>query len=193
MSPVTPITRMPECPTDSDLIGQYRENGEVSALRTLLERYESSLLGFLIKTLRQRQDAEDALQEAFCKAIKGLPTYRDNQQFKSWIFRIARNEAMNVIRKRGKHELRENVEPTAVEESPSAQETLIRREDAALLERAIARLPEGERRVVIMRLQNNLPFKEIAAIEGCSINTVLGRMHNAKRRLRRQLDPPLSS
>lgn len=173
--------------SDSELIRIYLETKEVEHLRVLFERYESQLLGYLIRILNHRQDAEDALQEAFCKAIRGLPNYKETNQFKAWIHRIAHNEAMNLIRKRGRIREEPEILENAEAEGSDVSAQLIRQEDQQLLEQAIARLPEAERRVVLMRLKSDLPFKEIAQIESCSINTVLGRMHNAKTRLRAQL------
>lgn len=173
---------------DGELIRKYLETKDVSHVRVLFERYESQLLGYLIRLLQNRHDAEDALQEAFCKALRALPDYRESNQFKSWIYRIAHNEAMNILRSRGKVELQ--AEPIESEVSGYANDAtveMIQREDLEQLEQAIAELPDAERRVVIMRMKSGLAFKEIAVIEGCSINTVLGRMHNAKGRLSEKL------
>lgn len=174
--------------SDAELIQKYLETKDVVHVRTLLERYESQLLGYLIRILNGRHDAEDALQETFCKALRALPKYRESNQFKSWIYRIAHNEAMNVIRARGRVELREQpVEPEATDLANAATD-LIAREDLDQLEDAITQLPDAERRVVMMRMKSDLAFKEIAKIENCSINTVLGRMHNAKKRLRELME-----
>lgn len=69
----------------------------------------------------------------------------------------------------------------------SARETAANRDDLALLELAIANLPDAEREVLILRLQSDLPFREIAELTGAPLNTVLGRMHNTRRRLREVL------
>lgn len=172
---------------DSELIRKYLETKDVEHLRVLFERYESQLLGYLIRILNHRQDAEDALQEAFCKAIRALPKYQETNQFKAWIHRIAHNEAMNLLRRRQRIQDEPEVLERAEAEGGDVASQLIQQEDLQLLDRAIEELPDVERRVVMMRLKSDLPFKEIAKIEGCSINTVLGRMHNAKSRLRTKL------
>ncbi|MEM7010088.1 MAG: sigma-70 family RNA polymerase sigma factor [Verrucomicrobiota bacterium] len=168
---------------DASLICRFRQDGDTLAIRTLFERYESQLKGYLMRILSSPHDAEDALQEAFCKALKSLSGYRESNRFKSWLFRIAHNEAMNIIRRRGRTELREEP-PEPNDSMDDASTTLMQREDHQALETAIRDLPETERRVVLLRMKSGLTFKEIAELECCSINTVLGRMHNAKKRLR---------
>ncbi len=163
----------------------------MDAVETLFGRYQDPIYGFLVSMLRESHDAEDVLQETFFKALRGLKNYREQQQFKAWIYRIARNEALTLIRKRSRMTPQEDpyqaAQMTEVDPSVQPREQVEKAEALESLEAALAELPAVEREVVLLRIKADIPFKEIAALMDCSVNTVLGRMHNAKKRLRRFL------
>ncbi len=179
---------------DRNLIRRYCENGDPRAAAQLFERYEDGLYNFIWQMLRHQQDAEDATQEAIRKALAALPRYEPRFAFKTWLYRIGRNEAINVIRKRKRLVVHESPEELAdADESltdsgdPQAKLDALERRDA--LRAAIAQLPDVEREVLILRFQDEVPFKEIAKITAAPLGTVLARMHNAKKRLKRILQP----
>ena len=84
---------------DEDAEVRRAASGDEGAMRTLIERYEESLFGFLFRRLENRADAADCTQEVFLKMIRSLPTYQPRRQFRAWLFTIARNESLNWIRK----------------------------------------------------------------------------------------------
>ncbi len=180
---------------DSTLIRKFRQDGDREAARELLEKYERPLFNFLWQMLRHTQDSEDALQETFGKALRSLPNYREESHFKSWLYRIGHNEALNVIRRRKR--LIYDPSPDSLQPAPVISEelngadALDAKERSDSLNDAIAGLPDVEREVVVLRLQSNLPFKEIAEITASPLGTVLARMHNAKKRLKEALTPAL--
>lgn len=183
--------------SDGQLIARFRDRNDLQAVEQLFQRYQDAVFGFLVSMLKEPHDAEDALQETFCRAIGGLQNYREQQHFKAWLFRIARNEAVTIIRKRRRVSLHEDpyqaAEIAEVDSTDLPVEKLTREEVYQSLEEALKQLPAAEREVVVLRLQSDVPFKEIASLMDCSINTVLGRMHNAKKRLRHLLlaDQPI--
>ena len=173
---------------DMTLINNYCAHGDVSAAATLLGRYERGLYNFLWQTVRHHQDAEDAKQETICKALGALPQFRQQCQFKTWLYRIGHNEAINIVRRRKRLEIHESPErcldaspETAINATPSDQ--LLQSERVAALQDAIAKLPIQERQVVLLRMQEEMPFKEIARVINAPLGTVLGRMRNARQRL----------
>ena len=136
------------------------------------------------------------MQETFRKALRALPNYREENHFKSWLFRIGRNEAIDIIRRRRRTIVAEAPEEYLggvqdIESLPGARELIEERESLEALTRAIALLPEKEKEVVAMRTQGELSFKEIAEIVGAPIGTVLARMHAAKKRLKSLLNTEL--
>ena len=92
-----PTRRMKD---DDQLVCDYLKTGETGAIRELFSAYEDRLFRYLWQMLRHQQDCEDTLQETFRKALKALPGYRHENHFKSWLFRIGHNCALDVIRKR---------------------------------------------------------------------------------------------
>ena len=183
----------PDAVEDSALINQFCRTGDLRAANELLGRYERELYNYLWQMLRHTQDSEDALQESFVKALRALPRYREEGHFKSWLFRIGHNEGLNIIRKRKKStELQKAASQSDQESSEAAPEETTAHERASALHDAIGELPETERQVVVMRLQSEMPFREIASVLDTPLGTVLARMHNAKRRLKALLEPTLS-
>lgn len=181
---------------DSFFIRKYCNEGDGDAAIELLKRYERPLYQFIWQMLQQQQDCEDVMQETFRKALRALPDYREENHFKSWLFRIGRNEAIDIIRRRRRTIVAEAPEEYlgGVEDIvslPGPRELIEEKESVQALMRAIALLPEKEKEVVAMRTQGELSFKEIAKIVGAPIGTVLARMHAAKKKLKSLLNTEL--
>jgi len=173
---------------EARLIKNLRDDNDRDSARALLQSYEQPLFHYIYRMLGHHQDAEDALSETFTKVLRGLLSerYQEQQQFKAWIYRIARNEAINIIRRRERTTVQEDPAEHVPDPSPASAvaEAVMNVELKKLLWDAIATLPTGEREVLVLRLKSDLSFREIAEITGSALNTVLGRMHNAKKRLR---------
>ncbi|MCK5145471.1 sigma-70 family RNA polymerase sigma factor [bacterium] len=166
------------------------QKGSDKAFNKLYDRYERPLFSYLLKMLNNKQIAEDVFQQTWMKVIKALPEYREQQRFGSWLFGIAHHAAIDQIRKTGKQLVDEFASET-LDEIDAGAETpdtiLIKDEDSARLYEAVEQLPVAQRSVILMRLHGEISFKEIADIEKCSINTVLGRMHYAIANLKKVL------
>ena len=184
---------------DDERIEAWRSRGNGAALQGLLEPHEAGIFAFMMRMLCQRQDAEDATQLAFSKAVAaiGEGQYQARGSFKSWLFQIACNEARGLLRKRkrrsevglegGMGEEQRSWDPPDMQ-SLTPMDELVRGERVAALKAAVERLPQAEREVVALRLQLDCTFAEIAEITATPLGTVLGRMRNATRRLRRDLE-----
>ena len=171
-------------------LAAYRQ-GQVEALGKLVEHYRRPLFGFILRMTEGREDAEEIFQEVWFRVIKNQHRYK-HKSFKSWLFKIAHNLIIDRARKRKPvvdlnvaSQNGEDVLETRVEAGglTSAQEI-----DAGILGQRIAaavrQLPDSQREVFLMRSEGDLPFKEIARIQGTSINTALARMHYAVHKLR---------
>ncbi len=178
---------------ENEWLAQYRA-GDVSALGKLVEFYRRPLFGFILKMTEGHGDAEEVFQEVWFRAIRKLDTYKP-KSFLSWLFRIAHNLIIDQARKQkpavslqekqqeGDLSLEERIE--APERGPATNFgglDLGRR-----IDEAVQALPEEQREVFLMRTKVNLPFKEIAKIQGTSINTALARMQYALEKLRTSL------
>jgi RNA polymerase sigma-70 factor, ECF subfamily len=160
----------------------------------LVEHYRRPLYAFLYKMLEGRAaDADEVFQEVWFRVIKNVERYED-QSFLSWLFRIAHNLIIDRARRtkmtvdlRDGHEdglpLEERLpSPKLGPESEAAGRDLGTR-----IRAAVARLPDEQREVFLMRTEADIPFKEIAKMQKTSINTALARMHYAVLKLREEL------
>ncbi|MGC9327152.1 MAG: RNA polymerase sigma factor [Candidatus Hinthialibacter sp.] len=176
----------------SVLFLRYREEGDTSAFQTLMDQLHVPIYNYLLRLLRNRDDAEDALQEVWFKAIRQRDRYNEQGQFTSWIYRIAHNHCIDIFRRRGRrieeYEQKSGEEGNMLDRiaaaDPSPRETLSEKEQMAALEEAVAQLPEAIREVYILRAIHDIPFKEIAEIQNSPLGTVLSRMHQAVRFLK---------
>jgi RNA polymerase sigma-70 factor (ECF subfamily) len=172
--------------TDAQLISNYLA-GDERAFEELYSRYRKQVYSYLNRMLPgQASTVDDLYQKTWIKVIDNLAKYRDENRFIAYLLRIARNQAIDHIRRR-KYEI--PVEPEHVERSgqlahPGAG--VEKREIITAIADAVERLPLEQREVFIMRRQD-VPFKEIAEVQGVSINTVLGRMRYAMENLRSSL------
>lgn len=173
----------------------FRTTGDPAAAERLFLRYEARLYGFVHRMLGHPHDAEDIVQRTFQKAYRALDRFEGDAYFKSWLFRIGRNEAINYIHKRNRRNQRQvsNDQLALVQpgDDEDAYALLDQKERARALHEAILLLPDAEREVVLLRLEANLSFREISEMHDLPIGTVLARMHRAKGRLRNLLQPAL--
>lgn len=172
-------------------IAAYRK-GDIDALGKLVEHFRRPLYAFILNMLQGRGDPEDVFQEVWLKAIQHFDRYRDHQ-FLSWLFRIAHNLIIDRFRREKKENRAEERDPDPAGEGliaslPARGPTPDRQSAHADLghriNAALAALPDDQREVFLMRTEGDVPFKEIAAIQGATLNTVLSRMHYALQKLR---------
>ena len=178
--------------TDEQLVKLY-EDGNDSAFDILLERYQQVLFNYILAIIHDEDKANDIFQDTFYKAIVCIRSHRytENGKFQAWIMRIARNliidsvrhnrPVVDVVDDKEHAQLLNNLSYAVgnVEMEYHNEHTM------AELEEMINLLPEPQQEVVRMRIYENRPFKEIAELTNCSINTALGRMRYAVLNLRR--------
>jgi RNA polymerase sigma-70 factor, ECF subfamily len=173
---------------DAELVGRARD-GDVHAYEELVARYQSIAYRTAWLVTRDAGEAEDATQEAFVKAYYALPRFRREAPFRPWILRIVANEAKN----RGRSSRRRTaltLRAAAAEPgdaAPSPEAAALAREDAEALARALARLPERDRLVIVYRHLFDLSEAETAAALDVRRGTVKSRLSRAMTRLRREL------
>lgn len=179
--------------SDHDLLADYRA-GDAQALGRLVERYRRPLFGFILNMTEGRQDAEEIFQETWFRAIRGFDTYREHKLL-SWLFRIAHNLVIDHARKmRPVSEAPRDTERAEDDPVNRLPDTAVRpdaqahgRDLGARIRGATAQLPAEQREVFLLRMNANMPFKEIAKLQGTSINTALARMQYALAKLRDEL------
>lgn len=187
-------------PTDEDLITAYLEEDDQDAFRTLVERHQDQVFGYLMGMVKNRAIAHDLFQETFLRVVEAMQdrrgSYTHKGQWLSWVMRIARNAAIDYIRKQKKWADVSNDEEddgrsfwdTLSDDAPTADEKLHRAEQRAWLDEHIEQLSPEQREVLLLRQETDLTFREIAELTDVSINTALGRMRYALKNLRRMME-----
>ncbi|MDA9924588.1 RNA polymerase sigma factor [Verrucomicrobiales bacterium] len=179
--------------SDRSLIECYLGQGDDQAGEALIQRHAKSVYRFVFSILGNMEDSEDVCQQAFTRAFSALPAYRDEDRFRSWLFRIAKNEALGLLRKKG---ARPQIERELSEQdlgAPSTAEEVQSRGSVAAIASAVQELPPAEREVVFLRMREGLSFREIAELTDAPLGTVLSRMSKARERLRKSLMPILGA
>lgn len=180
---------------DEDLIVTYLE-GEDSAFELLVQRHLKLVYSFVFRFVGNEKDAEDIVQETFIKAWKNLKNYsRQSSRFKTWLMHIARNTAIDYLRKKqyvpfskleGEDEtgwFAENLP----DEASLPEELLAHKGDAEDLERAMLEISPVYREVLLLYYGSDLTFEEAATISGISANTLKSRHRRAVAELRKLL------
>jgi len=175
---------------DIELIRSYLD-GNADAFDVLYGRYRQKLYGYLRNLLRgQDALADDLFQKTWLKAIDGLAKYEDQEKFSAWLFRIAYHLALDTFRsvkRKAEEKFDESLELVlAAPASSDADQPLQNRELANAISEAVSELPPEMRAVFLMR-KEDIPFRKIAEIQKCSVNTCLARMQYALKKLRIKL------
>jgi RNA polymerase sigma-70 factor (ECF subfamily) len=165
--------------------------GNTRAFEQLLNKHLSPVYRFIFQMARDREAADDIVQETFIKAWKHLADFDREKSFKTWLFTIAKRTAFDHFKKKKAlpfSAFDDGEGGTAFEEVGDEQalpdELLAREEAAADLDRALARLPEGSRTILLLAYREDLSLQEIAEILGEPYNTVKSRHNRAIRKLR---------
>jgi RNA polymerase sigma-70 factor (ECF subfamily) len=179
---------------DAELIHAY-VNGDERAFDVLVSRYVGPMYRFLFRMVRNAQTAEDLSQETFVKVWRYIKRYDKTKSFKAWIFAIARNTALDALRKK------DPITFTALEREdangedmnlaidiedarPLPDEVAIQAETAEALDRMLARLPPKQQAVILLHNAEGLTFQEIGDALHESLNTVKSRYRRAVERLK---------
>ena len=142
----------------------------------------------LRRMVSSHEDADDLLQEVFLKVWTALPSFRGGSSVSTWVWRIATNEALNFLRReKVRAALRFTSIDAELERKVLADPYFNGTEAERNLSRAVARLPEKQRQVFIMRYWDDLPYEEISAITGTSVGALKASYHLAQEKIRLNL------
>ena len=179
---------------DAILVQQYITGNEL-ALSQLIERHKSRIYGFIYSKLNDRDLCDDIFQDTFIKVIRTLKTktYNEEGKFLPWVIRIAHNLIVDHYRKNKKMPMTRETETYSIFEfikdnSSTIEGQLITEQVEVDLKRLIEELPNDQKEVLVMRMYEDLSFKEISEQTGVSINTALGRMRYALMNLRKLIE-----
>jgi RNA polymerase sigma-70 factor, ECF subfamily len=183
---------------DSDhglLTGAKR--GDARAFEELVLRHRRKAFAVALRVMKNREDAEDVVQESFHKAFLHLDRFHEDSQFSTWLTRITLNEAFAVLRRRRRisevppltsDDSVNSVLETFVDQRPDPEECYWRRERAAILTKAIKQLGPIIRRTILLRDIEDRSIAETAQMLDTSISAVKSRVFRGRRELSGTMD-----
>lgn len=169
--------------SEEELINRCR-NGDREAFSKLMLSYKDKLYGYIFRFTYSKPTSDDILQDVLIKIWKGFRKYDEKKKFSAWIFTIAHNTIIDHSKTKRNYELMENFELLQSASSSNPHESFVKEEREQILEIALISLPEKQREVFVLRKNSGMTFKEIAELTGEPLNTVLGHMHYAVKKLR---------
>jgi RNA polymerase sigma-70 factor, ECF subfamily len=168
--------------TDNQVMLDVRD-GKIEKLAILFERHHVALYNFFLRLTGSRPMAEDLVQDVFTRILKYRTTYAGDDRFSVWMFKIARNAHIDTLRK---HRDVESLEDRAWEvagSEPAPEDRVTRESEAALMSKALGKLPAKKKEILVLSRFQNMKYREIAELMGCPIGTVKGLVHRAIRDL----------
>ena len=179
---------------DALLVKNYVE-GDEKALTILINRHQLKIFGFIYSKISDRDISNDIFQDTFIKVIKTLKSraYNEEGKFLPWVMRIAHNLIIDHFRKNKKMPMFRETEEFSIfsimsDDSLTIENQIIKEQVEFDIKKLIEGLPADQKEVLIMRMYQDMSFKEISEITGVSINTALGRMRYALMNMRKVIE-----
>jgi RNA polymerase sigma factor (sigma-70 family) len=189
VSVVAELERVSGTDDESVLIGRC-QGGDRQAFEALFHLYRDDVFRFSYLVVRDASLAQDVVQEAFLKVFRSIEKFQFRSSFKSWLYRVAVNEAITLLRRR---KVKEDLDPTPDSQRAQSavgardwqpEEAALESEERAALRSAIGQLDPVHRTVVVLKYFHEFSDTEIAAVIGCPAGTVKSRLHRARELLR---------
>ena len=184
-------------PSETSLVHAAKD-GDLSAFEELIRRYDRKVIRIAFHITHNQEDAEDAAQDAFLKAFRGLVQFEEKSRFSTWLFRIAVNESLMKVRQRRGFQVvsieqDNNEDPDAlpleiVDWSPNPEQLYSQSELREILAKALRGLSSNYRTVFLLRDVEGLSIEETAEVLNLSISAVKARLMRARLRLRERLN-----
>ncbi len=186
-----------EVETDDLTLVRRCQNGELDAYEVLVVRYQQRVYNVLYGIVRNAGDAEELCQEAFVKAWRSLKHFKGDSSFYTWIYRIATNLGIDKKRRAARHgtvgfddAIKSDDNPVAdtlASKEVTPRKHAERGELRAAIDAAIEKLSPDHRAVFVLYELEGMDYKDIARTVGCSLGTVMSRLHYARLNLQKML------
>ncbi len=180
---------MSEPAPDDELVRRYLA-GDAGAFSTLMQRHQQRVYSVCLRVLGNRDDAADAVQDAFLSALRKLGQFRGDSLFTTWLYRVAVNACYDILRKRRRQpmlHLAEDPDGPSREEGPAAldhADEVVGTADAAA---ALALVPEEFRVTLVLADVHDMAYEEISRVLDVPIGTVKSRVHRGRLALARAM------
>jgi len=175
--------------TDTQRIALGLRHHDLALLESLVEQYQYRLARYLIHLLGRRDAVDDLIQDTWLRVLERGSTYDGTSRFEPWLFRIARNLAIDTTRKHQNLSLDSkeddrDAQPTPTSNQPSPFTLAARTQDAERLARSLETLEPVHREALVLRFQEDLSLQEISTITGAPVSTVASRIYRGLATLR---------
>jgi RNA polymerase sigma-70 factor, ECF subfamily len=172
---------------ESDLIKEFKK-GDPSAFEALVRKYQDRIYNLCLYMLQDPQDAQDAAQDVFLKAYRGLKDFRPDSSIYTWLYRIAVNACLDYKKKSRRQAFRsEPLTQDLPSDEPFPEQVYESREIPHSVRLALQKLPEKLRAAILLREIEELSYEEIAKVLGTSVGTVKSRISRGREELRHLL------
>jgi RNA polymerase sigma-70 factor (ECF subfamily) len=183
---------------DQELVKSYVGGNEL-ALQFLLEKHQSQIFHYILSKIKNRDLSNDIFQDTFIKVIRTLKSgnYNEEGKFLPWVMRIAHNLVIDHFRRESKVRFVSesssssdefNVFSLIKDDGLNVEQQMSKNELEAQVANFIDYLPENQKDILVMRIYQDMSFKEIAELKDISINTALGRMRYAVMNIRKLME-----
>ncbi len=163
--------------------------GDREAFDELVRRHQKPLYSLLYRMVSDPDDAADILQKTFVKAFTGIGAFERRSSFRTWLYQIAINLAKNLYRDRSRA-AKVSLDDVIIRRDPKTLDSLIKKETRDRLYQALSTLPEKQRLTVMLRVQQQRTFVEIAGIMKCSVGTSKANYHHGVQKLKMMFKEP---
>lgn len=172
---------------EDERLAAQAQTGDRQAFTLLVRRYQERVFRFILRMSGVRDEAMDLTQETFMKAYQALPAWRPEARFGTWLFQIARNVTLDLLRRRRTVEfipldtgLPDGAALDPQDAAPLPEEQLADKQRIQLLERALCELPVEQREILLLRELESMSYADIAATLNIEAGTVKSRLARAR-------------
>ena len=181
--------------TEQELVARAR-SGDQSAFEQLVLEHQNKVYSLAFRMVNDREEAADLAQEAFLRAWQGLPAFQGESSFATWVYRLTTNLCIDYIRRQKR---RQEIQPVASLDDPDSglgeptdwkqdpQRHVERQELHRALAKALQRLPDHQRQILVMRELSGLSYREIGEALDLDLGTVKSRIARARKTLQKIL------
>jgi len=175
---------------ETDMISRCQQ-GDQEALKKIFDKYHKKVYSIAYGVVRQREEALDVVQEVFIKLFRSIKNFKGKSHFYTYLYRMVMNTAIDHKRKAGKQFMSSLDEEGSFEPSDEAEKgperILLQKELEERVKLAMDKLPDEQKAALIFRDVEGLSYQEMAEAMGCSIGTVMSRLHYGRKRMQESL------
>ena len=169
--------------TDEQIMQQVA-SGDIEKSGILFQRYKTAMYNFYLRSTYDQSLSEDLTQQVFIKLIKYRNSYKNDNSFKSWLYRIATNVKYDYFRKEKSHKNRNKIYSATQEEMIDPRQKIEKSECEKMLHQALNNLPEDQREVIWLTRFEKMKYADVAKVFECTESAIKVRVHRAMKKLK---------